>query len=251
MSSAETPSRRCEAWAARPGTVSRKVIAPAWATTTSRFDGSVMIAMSPVTPGPDRGERPLAAVLLGRDERHDQLAVQPVEVAGRAERPDRGQDRRRRRPSCRRRRDRTAAPSRISRAPRIGRPRGRVAGRDHVEVPGQDDPSPTAAPGPSDDDRQRGPRHLLARPVGVGADRGERSASTTSTAQPEVAQRGLAAQAATASSDPVTLGIRTSAVEVRDEPARAIDRRRAQSRRIGRVMQVGPPEPLIPISVAG
>ena len=50
LSSAETPSRRREAWAARPGTVSRKVIAPAWATTTSRPDGSVMTARSPVAP---------------------------------------------------------------------------------------------------------------------------------------------------------------------------------------------------------
>ena len=44
--------------------------------------------------GPDRGERALPAVLLGRDERDEQLAGEPIEVARRAERPDRGQDRR-------------------------------------------------------------------------------------------------------------------------------------------------------------
>ncbi len=32
-------------------------------------------------PGPDRGERALSAVLLGGDEGHDELAVEPLEVA--------------------------------------------------------------------------------------------------------------------------------------------------------------------------
>ena len=171
MSSAETPSRRCEAWAARPGTVSRNVIAPAWATTTSRFDGSVMIARSPVDAGPDRGERALPAVLLGRDERDDELAVEAVEVAGGAERPDGGEDRR----------DaalHVAGAAAVQRAvadlaaPRIGRPGRRIAGRHDVEVARQDDPPAARPAGPADDDRQRRPRHLLARPVGVGADRG-------------------------------------------------------------------------------
>ena len=39
--------------------------------------------------GPDRGQRPLAAVLLGRDEGDDELAVEPVEVAAVAQCPDR------------------------------------------------------------------------------------------------------------------------------------------------------------------
>ena len=52
------------------------------------------------------------------------------------------------------------------------------------------------------------------------------------------------------------LGIRTSARRSVDQPRRDRSRRgrgppRPQPRRIGRVMQVGPPEPLIPISVAG
>ena len=44
------PSRRLLACAARPGTSSRNVIAPACATTTSSSDGSGMIARSPVAP---------------------------------------------------------------------------------------------------------------------------------------------------------------------------------------------------------
>ena len=93
LSSADTPSRRCEAWAARPGTVSRNVIAPAWAMTTSRLDGSVMIGQVAGHAGPDRREHPLAAVLLGRHERDEELAGQPIELARRGDRPDRAEDR--------------------------------------------------------------------------------------------------------------------------------------------------------------
>ncbi len=50
LSSADTPSRRTEACAARPGTVSRNVSAPAWAITTSRPVGSVITAASPTIP---------------------------------------------------------------------------------------------------------------------------------------------------------------------------------------------------------
>ena len=50
LSSAETPSVRRLACAALPGTASRNVMAPAWATITSRFDGSVMTHMSPAAP---------------------------------------------------------------------------------------------------------------------------------------------------------------------------------------------------------
>ena len=50
LSSADTPSVRRLACAARPGTVRRNVIAPAWATTTSSDDGSGITHRSPVTP---------------------------------------------------------------------------------------------------------------------------------------------------------------------------------------------------------
>ena len=61
-----------------PGRSSRNVIAPAWAMTTSSADGSGMIAQVAGRAGPDRRQRPLAAVLLGRHERDDQLALQPA-----------------------------------------------------------------------------------------------------------------------------------------------------------------------------
>ena len=93
LSSAETPSRRREACAARPGTVSRKVIAPAWATTTSRLGRLGDDREVAGRPGPDRRERALPAVLLGRHEDDEELAVEAVEVAGGAERPDGRQDR--------------------------------------------------------------------------------------------------------------------------------------------------------------
>ena len=64
--------------------------------------------------GPDRGERPLPAVLLGRHEGDDELAVRALEVAGSARAPGPPRGSPRRRPSCRRRRGRTARPSRIS-----------------------------------------------------------------------------------------------------------------------------------------
>ena len=66
--------------------------------------------------GPDRRQRSLPAVLLGRHERHEQLPVEPGEVPARAERPDRGRGSTPRRPSCRRRRGRRP-PHRGSRRP--------------------------------------------------------------------------------------------------------------------------------------
>ncbi len=50
FASADTPSVRRLACAALPGTVSRNVMAPAWATTMSRPDGSVITARSPDAP---------------------------------------------------------------------------------------------------------------------------------------------------------------------------------------------------------
>ena len=44
-------------------------------------------------PGADRGERALATVLLRRDERDEQLALQPVERPGRPEGAHRAEDR--------------------------------------------------------------------------------------------------------------------------------------------------------------
>ena len=142
------PSRRCEAWAARPGTVSRNVIAPAWATTMSRFDGSGMIARSPVTPAR------IAASVPWPPSSSDGTSATTSSPSSRsrspraAERPDRRQDRG----------DaalHVAGAAAVQRAvadlaaPRIGRPRRRVAGRHDVEVARQDDPPPAgpAEPG--------------------------------------------------------------------------------------------------------
>jgi len=64
-------------------------------------------------------------------------------------------------------------PSRTS-APQIDRPRFRVAGRNHIDVPDQQDPSTAAAAQPADDDRQIDPGHLRAWPVRIVASKGSR-----------------------------------------------------------------------------
>ncbi len=136
--------------------------------------------------GADRGQRPLPAVLFGRHEGDDQLTSQPIQVTGRPERPDRGQDRRHAalHVAC------AAAIQRSVpdlRAPRIGRPGRRVAGRDDIEVPRQHEPPPARPAGATDHDRERGPRHLLAGPVRVRADRLERRRQDLD-GQPELTQ---------------------------------------------------------------
>ena len=172
LSSADTPSRRVLACAARPGTVSRNVIAPACATTMSRPDGSGDHAGVTGRAGADRRERPLAAVLLGRDEDDEQLARERPRRPRRAPAPARAAriaaippfmshaPRPYRRPVADRRRP-TGRPSRSwprRAAPRRRGPRGSAA-------------RPPPCPAPREHHRQRGPWHLLAGPGGVLPDR--------------------------------------------------------------------------------
>ena len=202
--------------------------------------------------GPDRRERPLPAILLGRDQRDDQLAVEPVEVARRAEGPHRRQDR-------------GHAALHVAGAaaehrpiadlagPRVGGPRGEIARRHDVEVARQDDPPPAGAPGASDDDRQRASA-ASPRPASPGR-RGRRPGRASDLdREPELAQR-LGRPGRDGLLGPVMLGIRISARRSSTSRSRSItaagDHADAQPRRMGRVRQVGPPEPLIPISVAG
>ena len=226
LSSAETPSRRREAWAARPGTVSRNVIAPAWATTTSRSDGSVMIARSPVAPAR------IAASVPWPPSSSDGTRATSSSPASRsrsprgAERPDGAPGSRRRRPSCRRRRARTARPSRIS------PPHGSA-----VQVAGS--PGGTTSRWP--DRTTRRPPARPARPMTTGSDvRGISSPGQSGSArtaagsgrrrldgQPELAQRVGGPRRRPPPRSPVMLGIRISAC--RSATSRApIDRRRAR-----------------------
>ena len=138
LSSAETPSRRCEACAARPGTVSRNVIAPAWATTMSRSDGSVMIARSPVAPAR------IAASVPCPPSSSDGTSATSSSPSSRSRSPAA--------PSARTAARIAATPPFMSQAPRpyrravadlaaprIGGPGRGIAGRHDVEVARQDD----------------------------------------------------------------------------------------------------------------
>ena len=211
LSSADTPSRRCDACAARPGTVSRNVIAPAWATTMSRFDGSVMIARSPVDAGPDRGERALAAVLLGRHERDDELAVERARA-------------RRVATSARTAPRIAATPPFMSQAPRPYRRAVADLGRP-TDRPSTSRDRPAARRRGGRTGRSAGRPARPTRPMTTGRlDRGVSSPGQAGSAriaagsgsdgldrQPGVARAAAARSAATASSEPVMLGIRTSA----------------------------------------
>ena len=199
--------------------------------------------------GPDGRQGALPAVLLGRYEDDRQRTLQTVEVARRCQRPDGGQDGRH-------------APLHVARAPavqrtvadvaapRIDRPRRGVARWHDVEVARQDESWSVAPAGPPDDDRQRRPRHLLAGPVRVPADVRERGRHDLD-GEPQLAERRRGPGrdillGAGHAPDP------DQCPQVGDQPFAVHDRARAgQPRRIGRVMQVGPPEPLIPTSVAG
>ena len=142
------------------------------------------------------------------------------------------------------------------RGPRVRDPRGRVTGRDDVHVANEEQPPTARPPKPADDDRQGAARHLLARPVRVGAGRRgvRREAFMLHTDVGEqrgnkVLDRLLRAGHA---GDPDEVAKRS------DRPVGVDPLRRAgvvpcpgHPRRIGRVRQVGPPEPLMPISAAG
>ena len=211
--------------------------------------------------GPDRREHPLAAVLLGRHDRDDELAGQAFAARAVAT-------------SARTAARIAATPPFMSQAPRPNSSPSRIVAGPRVVVQVDGSPGgttstcptstirrPPGAAEPADDDRQRRPGHLLARPVGVGPDVGEvrrRSArpparSSASTGA-DVRDRLLGAGDAR---DPDERA--RSSTAARRRRRRPPDRRRSRrprrsvdgSRRIGRVRQVGPPEPLIPISVAG
>ena len=173
--------------------------------------------------GPDRGQRPLPAVLLGRDEGDEELAVQPLQVAGRRRAPGSRRGSRRRRPSCRTPHGRRPR-RRGSRRPTD--PTVQVAGSPGgttSRCPDRITPPPAGPSDPPDDDRQRRPGHLLARPVRVGPDGGGLGRVRPRRPDPGRA-RASAAHAATASSLPVMLGIRTSACRSAISRSRSIAR---------------------------
>ena len=172
LSSADTPSRRTEACAARPGTVSLNVIAPAWAMTMSRPVGSVMIATSPVDARP--GWR--RASPARRPPRTGTLATrispaEPVGEPGRDERPNGAEDRGDAALHVAPRRDRRARSPLPLAGPRVVRPGRGIADGHDVDVTDEDDPPPARLAEAPEHDREAVARHLLARPVGVGADR--------------------------------------------------------------------------------
>ena len=192
-------------------------------------------------------------------------ATSPRETPGRTrrdERPQRREDRRH--AALHVARAAAVEPAVADRGRRTGRPssspgrrsarrrRGRRAGRARPgRVPGS---RPTTI-------GSVGPGHLRAREVGVARRRPAGSTAMRSTSRPasaierghEVRDRLLRAGDARAA-DEGAPGRRSRARRPRPRPARAarLGRRgRRHPRRIGRVRQVGPPEPLIPISVAG
>ncbi len=245
-----------------PGTVRRNVMAPAWATTTSRFEGSVMTARSAGRAGADGSERALAAVLLGRDQHDEDLAVEGVEAGRRDQRPDGGEDRRHAALHVARAASDRPAVADLG-APRVDGPRAGIAGRDDVEMPGQDDPPPARTAAPPEHDRQRRPRHLLAGPVRVVPDRrpdpGARPRPPGPAPPAHRRPRRPRPPRIPSRSGPderLQVGQQPVAVHVRDhvgECRRATGGRRPvrhrwhrQPRRMGRVMHVGPPEPLTP-----
>ncbi len=142
----------------RPG-VSGHDVEPRWLGDHGRVAGR---------PGPDRGQHPLATVLLGRDGDEERLAVE--REAGSHDGPDRGE-----------RGD--DATLHVDRATRVEapvddrrlegtRPPGRlVADRDDVDVADEEDPPRPGSAGPADDDRQLRPLDLAAGEVRVGGDR--------------------------------------------------------------------------------
>ena len=236
------------------------MIAPAWAMTTSRPVGSVMTAMSPVDAGADRGEHALAAVLLGRHAGDEDLALEPVGEARRRRAPEPRRGSRRRRPSCRTRRARRGDRRRARPAHGSWRPRRGIADRHDVDVADEHDPPPARPPEPPEDDRQPVARHLVAGPVGIGAGLG-RIRLEPLDARRRPPPSSAATRSWTAPSSPVMLGTRTSrasasaahAASTASAACRSTLAPRAAAahpRRIGRVMHVGPPEPLTPISVA-
>ena len=93
-----------------------------------------------------------------------------------------------------------------------------------------------------------GPRHLLPRPVGVHAD-GPRIRRDELDRQAETAQ-GVGGPVHDGLLGPGDARDPDERRQVGDERV-AIDHGDRQARRIGRVMQVGPPEPLTPTWVAG
>ena len=167
MSSADTPSRRTEACAARPGhgEPERDRAGMGDDDLEARRLGDDRHVAGHARA--DRGEHALATVLLRGHAGDENLAVEPLREArvARAPGPRRGSTRRR--PSCRRRRGRTAdrrpAPTdHGSSVPRRGvaRPARRPRAHEH-------DP-PAAGPAqPAEHDRQPVARHLLAGPVRV------------------------------------------------------------------------------------
>ena len=154
LSSADTPSRRTDACAARPGTVSLNVIAPGVGDDdleAGRLGDDRHVARR---AGADRGEHALAAVLLGRHAGDENLALEPVLEARVADGADRRQDRRD--PALHVAGAAAVQPVAVDRRrPRVLRPRREIADRHDVDVPDEHDPPPA---GPASRPRTIGSR---------------------------------------------------------------------------------------------
>ena len=171
LSSAETPSRRLLAWAARPGHGQPERDRAGVGDDDvehRRLRDDRHVARRPRA---DRGERPLAAVLLGGHQRDDQLPGQRRELPARPERPHGGEDRRDAALHVVR-----AAPVQLAvadlRSPRVRRPRREIARGHDVGVAAEHEPRAARPARAAHDDRQRLARDLLARPRRVVADVG-------------------------------------------------------------------------------
>ncbi len=209
--------------------------------------------------GPDRGEHPLPAVLLRRHAHEAHVAGQLFRGAGLHDRPERGEDRGH--PTLHVAGAAAVEPS-VAHGPaeRIVRPVRRITDRHDVDVTDEQDARPGFRAGQAaDDDRQGRPGHLGAREVRVvgEGDRVDRDAFDLQAhlghqAGHEVLDPVLRAGDARDTDEGGQVGDGPLPVDGRGRPGREIrGGRGGHPRRIGRVRQVGPPEPLIPISVAG
>ena len=255
LETAETPRRRNAACALLPVMVSVNVIAPACAVTSSRRVGSVITAQSPVQPARIAASMP--APPSSSPGTVTSIASPASSTSASADRPQRRQagDDAALHVAC------TAAIQNAVVDPRPKRrrcPPELVAGADHVDMPGdQDPPAGGVARQPSDDDRVRVARDLDAGEVGIGDQvDGRRVEALDVEARGRHAQGDLGLHLALV---PRQAGDRHERRQVVGH-AIAIDVRhrgqlgRAQvlhPRRIGRLMQVGPPEPLMHTSPPG
>ncbi len=140
--------------------------------------------------GPDRGKHPLPTILLGGHAGDQDLAVESIGETCGHDRSHRSQDRRD--PALH-----VAGTPTVDAAvanfggPWVDRPRSWVAGRDHVDVADQEDPSPAGPPEAANDDRQALACHLGPWPVRIIAGKSRRIRFETLRRQPGIAGEPL------------------------------------------------------------